>query len=90
MKVLADIPRRGCLVYLDNILVYVSSFAVALASLWWALQQIAAAGQKLHPDKCCFMRWELEFLGHKVGGEDISTLEDKAIWPTGHPPVSEN
>lgn len=44
------------------------------------------AGLKLHPDKCCFMRRELEFLGHKIGGEGISTLEEKVQavkdWPT--------
>uniref|UniRef100_A0AAV2IZ97 Uncharacterized protein n=1 Tax=Knipowitschia caucasica TaxID=637954 RepID=A0AAV2IZ97_KNICA len=49
------------------------------------LQGIAEAGLKLHPNKCCFMRRELEFLGHKVGGEGISTLEEKVQvvrdWP---------
>lgn len=67
-KVLADIPRQECLVYLDDILVHGSSFEAALTSLRLALQRIAA-GLKLHPDKCCFMRRELEFLGHKIGGE---------------------
>lgn len=85
-KVLADVPRQQCLVYLDDILVHGSSFEAALASLRQTLQRIAAAGLKLHPDKCCFMRRELEFLGHKIGGEGISTLEEKVQavkdWPT--------
>ncbi|KAI3357057.1 hypothetical protein L3Q82_015442 [Scortum barcoo] len=63
-----------------------SSFQAALGALRRALQRISAAGLKLHPDKCCFMRKELEFLGHRVGGEGISTLEEKVQavrdWPT--------
>lgn len=51
----------------------------------WVLQRISAAGLKLHPDKCCFMTKELEFMGHRVGGEGISTLEEKVRavrdWP---------
>lgn len=84
-KVLAAIPRQECLVYLDDILVHGSSFNAALESLRQVLQRIAAAGLKLHPDKCCFMKRELEFLGHRIGGEGISTLEEKVQavkdWP---------
>ena len=62
------------------------SFKTALASLCQVLERVAAAGLKLHPDKCHFLRREVTFLGHKVGGEGISTMEDKvqAIqdWPT--------
>uniref|UniRef100_A0A3P9J3I3 Gypsy retrotransposon integrase-like protein 1 n=1 Tax=Oryzias latipes TaxID=8090 RepID=A0A3P9J3I3_ORYLA len=85
-KVLASIPRQECLVYLDDILVHGGSFKAALESLRKVLQRIAAAGLKLHPDKCCFMRRELEFLGHRIGSEGISTLEEKVQavrdWPT--------
>ncbi|KAK7882528.1 hypothetical protein WMY93_028702 [Mugilogobius chulae] len=85
-KVLADIPRQECLVYLDDILVHGNSFETALESLRQVLHRISVAGLKLHPNKCCFMKKELEFLGHKVGGEGISTLEDKVQavrdWPT--------
>ncbi|KAI4904404.1 hypothetical protein NFI96_007328 [Prochilodus magdalenae] len=85
-KVLADIPRQECLVYLDDLLVHGSSFEAALMSLQRVLQKISEAGLKLHPDKCCFMRKELEFLGHKIGGEGISTMEEKVRavkdWPT--------
>ncbi|CAL9687324.1 unnamed protein product [Knipowitschia caucasica] len=84
-KVLAAVPRQECLVYLDDILAHGGSFERALDSLRQVLQGIAEAGLKLHPNKCCFMRRELEFLGHKVGGEGISTLEEKVQvvrdWP---------
>ena len=62
---------------MEEILVHRGSFKAALGALQRVLQRIAAAGLRLHPDKCCFMRRELEFLGHRIGGEGISTLEER-------------
>lgn len=46
---------------------------------------MVAAGLKLHPDKSHFLRREVEFLGHTMGHEGISTLEEKVNsindWP---------
>lgn len=62
-----------------------SPFQAASGALQRVLQRIAAAGLKRHPDKCCFMRKELEFLGHRAGEEGISTLGEnvRAVksWP---------
>lgn len=85
-KVLSGIPRHECLVYLNDILVHGDSFQGALGSLRQVLLRVEAAGLKLHPDKCCFMKRELEFLGHKIWGEGICTAEEKVQvvrdWPT--------
>lgn len=86
-KVLADVPHQECLVYLDDILVHGSSFEAEMTSLRRVLKvRTAASGLKLHLDKCCFMRKELEFLGHKIGGEGIGRLQVKVRavkdWPT--------
>ncbi|KAJ8414260.1 hypothetical protein AAFF_G00051300 [Aldrovandia affinis] len=85
-SVLIGIPQEECVVYLDDILAHGSSFQAALQTLRRVLGRIAEAGLKLHPDKCHFMRREVEFLGHKLTGEGISTQEGKirAIkeWPT--------
>ena len=67
-RVLSGIPRQQCLVYLDDILAHGSSFDSALESLRQVLGRIRAAGLKLHPEKCHFMRKEVQFLGHTVGG----------------------
>jgi hypothetical protein len=84
-RVLTGIPRQQCIVYLDDVLAHRGSFKTALASLHQVLERVAAAGLKLHPDKCLFRR-EVTFLGHKAGGGGISTMEDKlqAVqdWPT--------
>uniref|UniRef100_A0A673WIT2 Reverse transcriptase domain-containing protein n=1 Tax=Salmo trutta TaxID=8032 RepID=A0A673WIT2_SALTR len=85
-RVLDGIPRQQCLVYLDDILAHGSSFQSALVALRSVLERVAAAGLKLHPEKCHFMRREVSFLGHRVGKEGISTMEDKVgavrDWPT--------
>ncbi|KAJ8333815.1 hypothetical protein SKAU_G00411340 [Synaphobranchus kaupii] len=49
----------------------------ALDSLRRVLERVATAGLKLHAEKCHFMRSEVTFLGHKLRGEGISTVEDK-------------
>ncbi|CAI5687756.1 unnamed protein product [Oreochromis niloticus] len=85
-SVLAGVPLQRCPVYLDDLLVHGSSFDAALDALRQVLGRVAAAGLKLHPDKCHFMWREVEFLGHKLGHEGISTLEEKihtiTDWPT--------
>ncbi|XP_064827230.1 uncharacterized protein LOC135543829 [Oncorhynchus masou masou] len=94
-RVLDGIPRQQCLVYLDDILAHgsvpdqdshdSSSFQSALVALGHELERVAAAGLKLHPE-CHFMSREVSFLGHRVGKEGISTMEDKVgavrDWPT--------
>ena len=84
-QVLAGVPRQECLVFLDDILVHGGSFKEALQSLRGVLGKIQGAGLKLHPDKCHFLRREVEFLGHRVGAGGISTVPEKvravAEWP---------
>ena len=49
-------------------------------------QKLAAAGLKLKPSKCHFFKEEIEYLGHVVSGEGISTnpkkMEAVTKWPT--------
>lgn len=59
--------------YLDDILVHGESFEAALGSLRCVLGMVARAGLKLHPQKYCFMRREVTFLRHRLGG----TMSDK-------------
>ena len=63
--------------YLDDILAHRTSFTEALKALRALLERMVGAGLKLHPEKCPFMRREVTFLGHRVGGRGISTEADK-------------
>ncbi|XP_028429935.1 olfactory receptor 52K1-like [Perca flavescens] len=53
---------------LDDILAHGSSFQTASETLRLVLQRVSVAGLKLHPQKCRFMRKEVEFMGHRLGG----------------------
>ncbi|XP_061115069.1 uncharacterized protein LOC133139508 [Conger conger] len=85
-NVLAGIPRQECVVYLDDILAHGDSFETALGALRRVLERVTAAGLKLNPQKCRFMRREVRFLGHKLGSGGIGTAHEKVQavedWPT--------
>ena len=85
-KVLSGVPRREWVVYLDDILAHGPTFQAALQSLRHVLERIAAAGLKLHPEKCHFMQREVSFLGHRLGRDGIGTMDEKVRavkdWPT--------
>ena len=85
-QVLADIPRHECVVYLDDILVHGKSFESALGALKRVLVRVAGAGLKLHPQKCCFVKREVTFLGHRLTEGGVGTMGEKVQavkdWPT--------
>uniref|UniRef100_A0A8C9VS90 Gypsy retrotransposon integrase-like protein 1 n=1 Tax=Scleropages formosus TaxID=113540 RepID=A0A8C9VS90_SCLFO len=84
-RVLSDVPRSRCIVYLDDLLVHASSFESALANLKEVFAAIRAAGLKLHPAKCNLLQRQVKFLGHVVDANGVSTDPDKVRqvrdWP---------
>ncbi|GBG59904.1 hypothetical protein CBR_g66709 [Chara braunii] len=64
-------------VYLDDILVYIRTLEDHLQHLRQVLEMLRRAKYKADPDKCEFVRQELEYLGHFVTLEGISPLSDK-------------
>ncbi|XP_039453944.1 LOW QUALITY PROTEIN: uncharacterized protein LOC120432803 [Oreochromis aureus] len=84
-RVLADIPRDCCVVYLDDLLVHATDFEKALANLTAVFHAIRQAGLRLHPKKCHLFRKETTFLGHVVSGAGVSTDPAKVAavkdWP---------
>lgn len=85
-RVLAGISCQVCLVSLGEVLAHRCPFQATLRVLRWVLQIVTAVGLLLHPEKCCLMRKVVEFLGHILVEEGISTLEEKVQmirdWPT--------
>ena len=85
-RVLADIPRSHCVVYLDDLLVHARDFGGALANLREVLAAIRQAGLRLNPAKCSLLTRETLFLGHVVSERGVATNPAKAAavrdWPT--------
>ena len=64
--VLRGLIWRTCLVYLDDIIVFRSTFKEHVARLKEVFERLEDAGLRLKPSKCYVLRSEVEFLGHIV------------------------
>ncbi|CAL9701640.1 unnamed protein product [Knipowitschia caucasica] len=84
-RVLTDIPRSHCVVYLDDLLVHASDFSKALGHLSGVFSAICHAGLRLNPAKCHLLQRETTFLGHVVSAEGVATNPEKVAavqdWP---------
>lgn len=68
-RVLADIPRNCCVVYLDGHQAHAAEFQGVLQNLHDVLQAIRRARLNLNPKKCHLFHRKVSFLGHVISGE---------------------
>ena len=66
---------RVCLAYLDDVIVYDTSFSEHLRSAEMVLKALANAGLKLKPAKCEWCRDEIRFLGHVVNAQGVQKVQ---------------
>ena len=76
-SVMHDHILRLLLVYLDDLLVYSSSFQQHIDNLRVVFQRLREIGVKLNPSKCKLIQASVNFLGHTVSAEGIGTASDK-------------
>jgi len=76
-KVLHGLIKKTCVLYLDDIIVFGKSFSDTLENLTEVFKRLNAANLKLKPSKCQIFKKSVEFLGHTVSEEGISTSNDK-------------
>ena len=74
---MGDIHLKECLLYLDDIIVFSSTFSEHLSRLSAVFQRLQDAGLKLKPSKCFILQEEVKYLGHVVSKEGIKTDPDK-------------
>ena len=72
-RVLDGLHWRTALVFLDDVIVYGSSFEQELQRLSEVFCRFRAAQLKLSPKKCHLFQKEVRFLGHLVSDEGVST-----------------
>ena len=75
--VLAGLVGEQCLIYLDDIIVFSSTFKEHLLRLSGVLQALNEAGLQLKPSKCYFALREVRYLGHVVSQAGIKPDDDK-------------
>ena len=87
---LMNLPLSGltwthCLVYLDDIIIWASTFENHIHRLRLVFDRMRTAGLKLKPSKCHFLQKEVTFLGHVVSADGIKTdpekVKDVKTWP---------
>jgi hypothetical protein len=84
--VLRGLTYDLCLVYLDDVIVIGHTFPDHLFNLRKVFHRFREARLKLSPEKCQLLQKEVQFLGHIVSPEGITTDPEKlkAVreWPT--------
>ena len=84
--VLAGLQYNICLVFLDDIIVYGSSFEEEISRLKQVFTRLIQAGLKLKPKKCVLFQKKVAYLGHIVSdagvSPDPSKVEAIEKWPT--------
>ena len=70
-RVLAGLHWETCLFYLDDIIVFSSTWEEHLARLRQVFERLRHANLKLGADKCMFAAKEVNYLGHRVTEEGL-------------------
>ena len=76
-KALHGLIGQKCLVYLDDIIIFRKSFKETLENVSCVFQRLQESHLKLKPKKCTLFQKSVEFLGHTVSSEGVSTAPSK-------------
>ncbi len=74
---MGDLIFQILLVYLDDILVYSSTFHEHLQRLDVVFSRLKETGLKVKLEKCHFLQGEVKFLGHQISAQGIGTDPEK-------------
>ena len=72
---LAHHPNAKC--YIDDVLIYSTTFKQNLAHIRQAFDSIAAMGLKAHPSKCVFGALEAPYLAHLLSASGVTPMETR-------------
>lgn len=75
--VLRGLQNEICLVYLDDIIIFSTSFQEHLERLRLVFNRLRDANLKVQLDKCEFLQQEVAYLGHVVTPEGVKPNPDK-------------
>ena len=82
---LGELPLNWCIIYLGDIIVFSQTSEEHLRRLKAVFNKLRAAGLKLKPSKCDLFKQQINYLGHVVSKEGVSTDPEKikpvTEWP---------
>lgn len=83
---LCDYNTKICLIYLDDVIIFSSTYGKHLERPDLVLTHWKDCGLKLAPEKCCFFKQKVSYLDHVVSDEGVETdpskIEKVKSWPT--------
>ena len=82
---LSELHLNWCIIYLDDIIVFSRTPEEHLHRLKAVISKLRAAGLKLKPTKCDLFKQQINYLGHMVSKERVSTDPDKITADTEWP-----
>ena len=84
-RCMGDLNLRDCLIYLDDIIIFSSTFEEHLQRLQAVFENLEKHNLKLKPSKCEFFKERVVYLGHLVSAEGIhvdpTKTEAVINWP---------
>ena len=84
-RCMGDLNLRDCLIYLDDIIIFSSTFEEHLEHLEAVFARLKEHNLKLKASKCEFLKSEVKYLGHVVSEEGVKTDPEKLdalrSWP---------
>ena len=85
-KCMGELNLRECLIFLDDVITHSRTVEEQLQRLRRVFQRMRENGLKLNPGKCHFFQTSINYLGHVVSAEGVSTDPEKTArikeWPT--------
>jgi len=85
-EILRGLNWKFVLCYLDDVIIFSSTFSEHLSHLRQVFDRLRQAGLKLQPKKCSFGQKEVKYLGHIVSEKGIATDPDKVKIVKEYPP----
>ena len=84
-RCMGELNLRDCLIYLDDVIIFSSTFEEHLERLDAVFSRLKQHNLKLKPSKCEFLKSEVTYLGHVVSEAGIRTDPEKTRavkdWP---------
>ena len=84
-RCMGDLNLRDCLIYLDDIIIFSSTFEEHMERLQAVFERLQEHNLKLKPSKCELFKERVSYLGHVVSEEGIHTdpakIEAVKSWP---------
>ena len=75
--VLGELHMKICCIFIDDIIIFSSTFEEHLSRLKEVFDRIREANLKLSPEKCSFFKTKVKYVGHIISEQGVETDPEK-------------